>query len=773
MSHEEQRREMLPSRLSDVAPPSALFAPAGRFEPAGRFDPPPPRHRGSAIGWVGRGLRRHWWQILPLWLAAAAGSWWLGHRLFPNTYEATSIIQVEAGDPAPGRAGGAAADFATFKETQAQRLATQKVVASALADAPDLGKRLAAEGHTDQEGAILRGLTAAVQPRTDLIQVAMSAAEDDGLAAIVDAVVAAYLRVATDFNQENSAQRSLNLRRLLRIQEDQVNQKRKAVQKLVQQHGVVDEQQGRERHAAAIERRAALSDQLLAVDLDVVKAQKELEQARRDVAAPAPPPPPARPAGGADAVARAFYNSPEVAALQKQRVEVRGKLQQADREPGKVPDAERRALQARADALTRQIDALWAELEPGLRIAAQNEPERPAAAASAGEVGKLEGRLEGLKAQQEMLARRLEDMKGETLAGGSEVLNLAFARQDLKRAEEILDAMAREFNQADVASSQPVARFRQEGRARTVEKSAAPARLAVAAAGPLLALVALLGFFGLVEKHAGRVIDPIDLPTRAQLDVIGLVPPLPKQRGGRIGLGAGSGDARSQVDVERFIQSLDQLRVLVCGRADAQGRPNRSLLITSAMEHEGKSTLAAQLAERSVTAGLVTLLVDADLRNPTLSRMFDRPDSIGLANVLRGEMLAEEAISTVPEAGGFHFLPAGLVRDDLSRLLQSDRLARFLESARESFDLVLVDSPPVLPVADALTIGRCVDAAIITVRHKVSRLPQVERASRQLASVGITILGAVVSGVKDGLAPYYGPKPTGDPSRDASVGAAR
>jgi polysaccharide biosynthesis transport protein len=108
----------------------------------------------------------------------------------------------------------------------------------------------------------------------------------------------------------------------------------------------------------------------------------------------------------------------------------------------------------------------------------------------------------------------------------------------------------------------------------------------------------------------------------------------------------------------------------------------------------------------------------------------------------------------------------------VSRLLQNDRLARFLESARESFDLVLVDSPPVLPVADALTIGRCVDAAILTVRHKVSRLPQVERASRQLSSVGITILGAVVNGVKDGLAPYYGPKPAGDPSRDASVSTA-
>lgn len=772
MSHEEPRREMLPSRLSDVTPAAALFAGPGRYDEPRRFDPPSPRPRGSAAGWIGRGLRRHWWQILPLWLAAAAGSWWLGQRYFPNTYEATSIIQVEAGDPAPGRAGGAGADFATFKETQARRVATPTVVAAALGDNPDLGRRLAAEGHTDQEGAILRGLSAAVPDRTDLIQVRMTAPEDDGLAAIVDAVVAAYLRVATDFNQANSAERSTKLRQLLRVKEDQVRSKRDEVKKLVRQHGVVDEAQGRERHAAAIGRRAALSDQLLAVDLDVVKVQKELDQARRDAAAPPAPPaaPSARPAGGTDAVARAFYRSPEVAKLQEQLVELRGQIQQA---AGK-PDADRRALQARADAVQVQINNLWAELEPGLRIAARDQPEpdpAPAAAAPAGEVGKLEGRLEGLKAQQAMLAERLEAMKGETVAGGSEVLNLAFARQDLERAESVLDTMAQTFNQADVASNQPVARFRQEGKAKTVEKSAAPARLAVATVVPLLALLVLLGFFGLVERQVGRILDPIDLPMRAQLDVIGLVPPLPKPRAGRVGIAAATAGARSQEDVERFIQSLDQLRVLVTGRGDAQGRPNRSLLITSASEGEGKSTLAAQLAERSVNAGLLTLLVDADLRNPSLSRMFDRPESVGLANVLRGELLAEEAIGTVAEAGGFHFLPAGLVRDDVSRLLQSEKLARFLESARESFDLVLVDSPPVLPVADALTIGRCVDAAILTVRHKASRLPLVERASRQLSSVGITILGAVVSGVRDRYAPYYGPKPASDPNRDASVGA--
>ena len=182
-------------------------------------------------------------------------------------------------------------------------------------------------------------------------------------------------------------------------------------------------------------------------------------------------------------------------------------------------------------------------------------------------------------------------------------------------------------------------------------------------------------------------------------------------------------EARSRRDLDQFIQSLDHLRVAICSGRDAWGRARRSILITSACGSEGKTTLAAQLAERCVNAGLLTLLIDADIRNPTLSRMFDLPAGRGLVNVLRGEAMAEEAIAVIGGAGGFHFLPAGSPRVDPSRLLHGDRLAKLLASARESFDMVIVDAPPVLPVPDALTIGRWVDGAVLAVRFDSSRYP--------------------------------------------------
>ncbi len=759
MNPKEPRREMLPSRLSDVAPPSAIFARSDRFEEPGRFDSTTSGHKGSSTEWIGRAFRRHWWRILPLWLAGSAAIWSFLPRWFPNSYEATSVVQVDSGDGGSGPEKGAEAAFSTFKETQARRIVTPNMIASALANHPELAKRLATDQTTDPELAIIRGISAVLLPNTNLIQVTMIAAKDDALAEIVDAVIEAYLRVATVFNEQGALERSARLKNLVRAKEAQVKQKQNQVSAMVAETGTLDANEGRARHVAAIEQHAALSDQLLKTDLEVVDDQAKLDRVRLEETAMAAASS-ARPKARAESEAvAAFYNLPEVVAIKDQLDQVKRDLVLADREPAKDNESARKGLRRRNDELQRQVDNAWAKLGPGLMIATSTEPrDKPLTESS-----KQEAKLDGLKARQAMLNDRLDKMNRENLKGGSKVLALEFARQDLTRTETVLETMTQTLSQAEVASNQPVARFHQEYRAKTLEKSASLPRWLVGSLGPLLVMLGLLGFFGLIEKRAGRILDPSDLPSKARLNVIGLVPPLPKNRG-RTGL-TSAARQRSQMDVERFIQSLDQLRVIVCGRGDGNGRPRRSLLITSAGENEGKSTLAAQLAERSVNAGLLTLLIDADLRNPTLSRMFDRPDSVGLANVLRGELLAEEAIGVVAEAGGFHFLPAGLVRDDLSRLLQSDRLGRLLESARESFDLVLVDSPPVLPVADALTIGQWVDGAIITVRHKISRLPLVERATRQLSSVGISIVGAVVSGVKDRHAPYYGSKPTSDPER--------
>ena len=146
-----------------------------------------------------------------------------------------------------------------------------------------------------------------------------------------------------------------------------------------------------------------------------------------------------------------------------------------------------------------------------------------------------------------------------------------------------------------------------------------------------------MGLLALIEMRAGRVADPEELSSRMRLQVLGVVPPC--RRSGRRGASspAAARSAPSASSPSSCRASTTSASPSAPAR-DPWGRDRHCVLITSACGSEGKTTLAAQLAERCVNAGLMTLLIDADLRNPTLSRMLDAPDRPGLINVLRGEV---------------------------------------------------------------------------------------------------------------------------------------
>jgi len=178
------------------------------------------------------------------------------------------------------------------------------------------------------------------------------------------------------------------------------------------------------------------------------------------------------------------------------------------------------------------------------------------------------------------------------------------------------------------------------------------------------------------------------------------------------------------------------------------------VLITSTVGSEGKTTLAAQLALRCGSAGMSTLLIDADLHRATLCELFDVPEGPGLSDVLEDETTFEKAV--VPVQGGtFYLLRAGTATRDTSRVLQSRNVGLLMTQLRQLYDLIIIDSPPVLPVPDALILGRWTDGAILAARYDISRFHQVERARRQLDNAGISIMGTVINGMRH-TGSYYG-----------------
>lgn len=179
--------------------------------------------------------------------------------------------------------------------------------------------------------------------------------------------------------------------------------------------------------------------------------------------------------------------------------------------------------------------------------------------------------------------------------------------------------------------------------------------------------------------------------------------------------------------------------------------PPRVVMITSADPHEGKTTTSTQLAASLARSGRRTLLIDADVRNPGVHRVFEMSQDPGLSELLRGEA-ERDAVIHPTRTANLWLMPAGRCDLRAVQALSGAYLGSTIAALSVQFDYLIIDAGPVLKVADPLLVGQHVDAAIVSVLKDVSRVPRVYEAVERLRAVGITVLGSVVNGVKDDVA---------------------
>lgn len=191
-------------------------------------------------------------------------------------------------------------------------------------------------------------------------------------------------------------------------------------------------------------------------------------------------------------------------------------------------------------------------------------------------------------------------------------------------------------------------------------------------------------------------------------------------------------------------------------------RDCRVLQVTSANVSEGKTTIAANLAIALCQAGHHVLLLCCDLRRPLLPELFGlNNDAVGFTSVARGEVQVLAAFQRVAGLPQLRVLTAGPPSTRPSELLDSRRAQEIFNSARATADVVLIDSPPVLPVTDAAILARRVDATLVVVASGQTRLRHLRRALEILAQVNARILGIALNRAGDGdrYEPYHGYRP--------------
>lgn len=214
--------------------------------------------------------------------------------------------------------------------------------------------------------------------------------------------------------------------------------------------------------------------------------------------------------------------------------------------------------------------------------------------------------------------------------------------------------------------------------------------------------------------------------------------PILLPRGGRSSLAESLRHLRTNL---RFVDAASPVRVLV---------------VSSSVESEGKSTISANLAQSFAETGRRVLLIDADLRRPRLESYLDLEPSAGLTSVLIGEAgLHDVTQEWGPD--GLEVLASGPIPPNPNELLGGPVMEQLLRTARQDYEMVVIDTPPILPVADALIVAAVADGAILVVRHGRTTAEQVARSLEMLKAASARVLGSVLSLAPEarGASSYY------------------
>lgn len=178
----------------------------------------------------------------------------------------------------------------------------------------------------------------------------------------------------------------------------------------------------------------------------------------------------------------------------------------------------------------------------------------------------------------------------------------------------------------------------------------------------------------------------------------------------------------------------------------SRGKALKVIQVTSPVPGDGKSTLSCNLAVTMAQSGRKVLLIDADLRRPRVAKIFGIDSEIGVAAVVSGKVEVDDAIQAGPVAN-LSILPGGKRPTNPAEILSSERFHNMIDMLREKYDVIIIDTPPLLAVSDPGAVAGIVDGVVMTMRLRRNVKPLAARAKTILEAVGANLLGVVINGV--------------------------
>jgi polysaccharide biosynthesis transport protein len=690
------------------------------------------RHQSSSFDlsslWFA--FRRRWFLILFFGASLSAGAGYAVWRLLPPPKaQAYVVYEISADTPAVLSQLPDPRDFLAFKQFQSN-LVTKRSVLSAILNEPGVGAIKECSQAMDQHRWLEQMLKVDFKMGKEYMRITAELEKEADALALIKATHESYFYEAVGKEQRRKEE---TLAKLSLLQSQRADELKKEMAKLRE----LSEKGGAPSDKVAALQQEFVQQRINAALQDKLKLESEIRQLEvnyvgrdADVKALAKSEPPehlvqAELDANADLKAHKAY----LADLEQRLKNYSAQLQPGVRPQGLL-------------TLEKQVEdqkVLVAQLPKSLRAAAVD-------AARSKHFIATDSRKESLKSQLEtakVLWKKLDDDIA-TLIKSSKSLNSTQqdfdqARMQITQLAKLTETLSGTVEKMKIERDAPsrVSQF-QEPTAFTPDDVSRRLKFALMGlmGGLLVGALPLWGW----ELRKRIFHEEEQLTEAVSIPLIGSIPHIARKR---------RSHAKNAVVAQprmraMITESIDSARATVLFKLQESG--GRSVMVTSSVAGEAKSSVSGHLAISLARAGFRTLIIDSDMRRPTLHRVFGVQKGPGFSDVLLGRAELGLAVQE-SQLQNLFVLPAGDWMPAASASLANGAWTELLKDAKEQFDVVVVDSPPVLLVADALTMARDVDAVLLSTLKDVSEIDLVMRSIHKLESVGVSPLGMIASGI--------------------------
>jgi capsular exopolysaccharide synthesis family protein len=671
-------------------------------------------------------LRRRWLLIFFLGLLGAAGAFAAVWFLMPGRYSTYSLVRIST---RLGAGNDTESEFIAFQKTQAVLIKSGPVIEKLLAR-PSVAELPEVRAHSDPVAWLQKDLVADFTLGPEILRITLNGDRPEDLAYLLNELVDVYRKTYVEEELDKLKKRQDNLEKSrdkiaerLRDARITVEEKRKTL-KLDDARTLEAFQVALREQKFSLEKDRREQERLEARTKIEVAAAQALIDKPEDI-----------PINEFD-VFKELENDPAVKEQFKQLAVIEAKIQTTIRltPPGELKAA-MRTPQKEYDAINKRLEEIYGALRPAIETKLR-----------AKELGTLRTTLaktkiilDQIKIEKELIEKQLRGLATQVQDNvklnwqvEKEQDKVTQAEKELTRVGEDLIAVGAEERMMPM-------------RVMVLEHAASGQRRldrVVKIGG-----AASLGVFGLifigitlVEYRGRRVYSSEDVSRGLNMPLVGTLPALSAKARRPVG-----GAVAQLPEHYALLESIDSIRTVLLHANRHEGL--KVVMVTSALMGEGKTSLACHLAASLARASRKTLLIDCDLRSPSVHKQFEQEQAPGTAEVLRGEMMLEEVVRGTSHPS-LSLICAGQTDLEAIQALAQERLGGLFEHLKGQYDFVVVDASPVLPVADPLLVGQHADAVLFSVMQDVSRLPAVYAAQQRLASLDIRMLGCVVIGEK-------------------------